>query len=37
MDPRYTHVGAGAGHNTNNGYTMHHFWTMNVGGVWGVT
>jgi uncharacterized protein YkwD len=32
MDPRFTHVGAGAGHNSDNGYTYYHFWTLDFGG-----
>lgn len=32
MDPDFTHVGVGAGHNENNGYNLHHFWTLDFGG-----
>ena len=32
MDPNFTHVGAGAGHNPENGYDFHHFWTLDFGG-----
>jgi uncharacterized protein YkwD len=32
MDPRFTHVGAGAGHNTESEYTYKHFWTLDFGG-----
>jgi uncharacterized protein YkwD len=32
MDPDFTHVGIGAGHNSENGYSMHHFWTLDFGG-----
>ena len=32
MDPDFTHAGIGAGHNSENGYTMHHFWTLDFGG-----
>ena len=32
MDPDFTHAGIGAGHNTENGYSMHHFWTLDFGG-----
>ena len=32
MDPGFTHAGIGAGHNSENGYSMHHFWTLDFGG-----
>jgi uncharacterized protein YkwD len=32
MNPDYTHAGIGAGHDTENGYSMHHFWTLDFGG-----
>jgi uncharacterized protein YkwD len=32
MAPDFTHVGIGVGHDTENGYTYHHFWTMDFGG-----
>jgi uncharacterized protein YkwD len=32
MSPDFTHAGIGAGHNTQNGYTYKHFWTLDVGG-----
>jgi uncharacterized protein YkwD len=32
MDPNFTHTGIGAGHNSENGYSMHHFWTLDFGG-----
>jgi uncharacterized protein YkwD len=32
MDPNFTHAGIGSGHNTDNGYTYHHFWTLDFGG-----
>ena len=32
MDPSFTHAGIGSGHNTDNGYTYHHFWTLDFGG-----
>jgi uncharacterized protein YkwD len=32
MSDDFTHAGIGAGHNPLNGYTYHHFWTLNVGG-----
>ena len=32
MDPDFTHAGIGAGHNSENGYSMHHFWTLDFGG-----
>lgn len=32
MDPDFTHAGIGAGHNFENGYSMHHFWTLDFGG-----
>ena len=32
MDPNISHAGIGTGHNSENGYTMHHFWTLDFGG-----
>jgi uncharacterized protein YkwD len=32
MSPNFTHAGIGAGHNTDNGYTYHYFWTLDFGG-----
>jgi len=32
MSPNFTHVGAGVGRNTQNGYSYHHFWTLDFGG-----
>ncbi len=32
MSPNFTHAGIGAGHDTENGYSMHHFWTLDFGG-----
>ncbi len=32
MSPNFTHAGIGVGRNTQNGYTYHHFWTLDVGG-----
>ena len=32
MSPDFTHAGVGVGHNTQNNYTYHHFWTLDVGG-----
>jgi uncharacterized protein YkwD len=32
MSPNFTHAGVGAGHNAENGYTYHHFWTLDFGG-----
>jgi uncharacterized protein YkwD len=32
MDPDFTHVGVGKGHDPDNGYTYKYFWTMDVGG-----
>ena len=32
MDPDFTHSGIGAGHDLDNGYTYHHFWTLDFGG-----
>jgi uncharacterized protein YkwD len=32
MNPDFTHAGVGAGHNENNNYTYHHFWTLDFGG-----
>ena len=32
MSPNFTHAGIGVGHDTENGYTFHHFWTLDFGG-----
>jgi len=32
MDPNFTHAGIGAGHDSDNGFNMHHFWTLDFGG-----
>ncbi len=32
MSPNFTHAGVGTGHNNENGYTYHHFWTLDFGG-----
>lgn len=32
MNPNFTHAGIGAGHDSDNGYTFHHFWTLDFGG-----
>jgi uncharacterized protein YkwD len=32
MNPDFTHAGVGSGHNVENGYTYHHFWTLDFGG-----
>lgn len=32
MHPGFTHAGAASGHNTENGYKFHHFWTLDFGG-----
>lgn len=32
MDPDFTHAGIGAGHDLDNGYKYHHFWTLDFGG-----
>jgi uncharacterized protein YkwD len=32
MNPNFTHGAVGTGKNTNNGWTYHYFWTLNVGG-----
>ena len=32
MDPNFTHAGAGTGHDTENGYSYFHFWTLDFGG-----
>lgn len=32
MDPDFTHVGVGKGHDPDNGYTLKYFWTMDLGG-----
>ena len=32
MDGRFTHAGIGAGHDTENNYSYHHFWTLDMGG-----
>lgn len=32
MDPDFTHAGVGSGHNTENGYNLFHFWTLDFGG-----
>jgi uncharacterized protein YkwD len=32
MNPDFTHAGVGSGHNADNGYTYHHFWTLDFGG-----
>ena len=32
MNPDFTAAGIGSGHNTDNGYTYHHFWTLDFGG-----
>lgn len=32
MDPDFTHVGVGKGHDPDNGYTYKYFWTMDLGG-----
>ena len=32
MHPGFTHAGIGSGHNTENGYKYHHFWTLDFGG-----
>jgi len=32
MDPNFTHAGIAAGHDSDNGFTYHHFWTLDFGG-----
>ncbi len=32
MSPDFTHAGIGSGHDLDNGYTYHHFWTLDFGG-----
>lgn len=32
MNPDFTHAGLGVGINTDNGYTFHYFWTLDIGG-----
>jgi uncharacterized protein YkwD len=32
MDPDFTHIGVGYGRNDENGYNLHHFWTLDFGG-----
>ncbi|MEE4218233.1 MAG: CAP domain-containing protein [Xanthomonadales bacterium] len=32
MSPNFTHAGIGVGRDPNNGYTYHHFWTLDFGG-----
>jgi uncharacterized protein YkwD len=32
MDPNFTAAGIGSGHNEDNDYTYHHFWTLDFGG-----
>ena len=32
MAPDFTHAGIGVGRDTQNGYTYHHFWTLDFGG-----
>ncbi len=32
MSDDFTHAGIGTGQNTQNGYTYHYFWTLDVGG-----
>jgi uncharacterized protein YkwD len=32
MDPDFTHVGVGKGHDPDNGYFLKYFWTMDLGG-----
>lgn len=32
MDPDFSHVGAGKGHDPDNGYIYKYFWTMDLGG-----
>ena len=32
MSPNFTHAGIGVGRDTENGYTFHHFWTLDFGG-----
>ena len=32
MDPDFTHAGIGVGHDPENGYDFHHFWTLDFGG-----
>lgn len=32
MDADFTHAGIGSGHNTENGFSSHHFWTLDFGG-----
>jgi uncharacterized protein YkwD len=32
MDADFTHAGIGSGHNTENGFSSHHFRTLDFGG-----
>jgi uncharacterized protein YkwD len=32
MSPNFTHAGVGVGRDPDNGYTYHHFWTLDFGG-----
>lgn len=32
MSPNFSHAGIGVGRDEQNGYTYHHFWTLNFGG-----
>lgn len=32
MSPNFTHAGIGVGRDPDNGYTYHHFWTLDFGG-----
>lgn len=32
MSPDFTHAGIGVGHDLENGYDFHHFWTLDFGG-----
>lgn len=32
MSPNFTHAGVGVGRDEENGYTFHHFWTLDFGG-----
>ena len=32
MDPNFTHAGIGVGRDEENGFSMHHFWTLDFGG-----
>ncbi len=32
MNPDMTHAGIGSGQDTDNGYNLHYFWTLDFGG-----